>query len=440
MPPQAGMVGLRKKTTREEAPVELSKVISTIKGIFRTKFPEDDDRCKIQQPNLIAALVCGITSQDGRTKSLSGLRKAVGELSGCLLSRGGFWERIASKRLTKHLLQLLNCLIGQVQSKLDVSTDILKSLGVSGIALHDSSSFTLPEGASEEFPGPRNNVIPAAVKVHLLFDLFRGTSRWFEITPATTHDRKCFPSLELLRGVLTIFDLGYWDHQLLKDMIDSGAYFLSRIKSNAKVRVVDVVDGASKTCIGFDLHSGRLDSFRGEIIELIGELIIPRTKKSFRVRVIGFWCYEDHSYHWYATNLKVASILVYPLYRLRWQLELLWKSWKSTIHLDEITSSNRQIIFNLLLVGMCASLIAGAISVSVANQMPSEKQVAFSLQRVMSFLLRISRELFNHIMMPLRSGKEKLSRVIEIFSGELIDPNYKIRVSSLNRVHSQLKL
>jgi putative transposase len=419
--------------------MESSKVISKIKGIFRNSSPEADGRCKIQQPDFIAALVCGIPSQDGRTKSLSGLRKAVGEFTKHLLSRGAFWERMASRRLTKHLLTLLSNLISEVRVGLDIGTEVLQFVGVTKILIHDSSSFTLPDAASAEFPAPRNNVLPAAMKVHLLFDLFRGTSQWFDITPATTHDRKGFPPLELLKGALIIFDLGYWDFQLLKDMISMGIIFLSRVKSNSRVKITDVVSGASSSCIGFDLHSGRLDAFRGEIVELIGEFIVPKSREIFQTRILGFWCTDDHSYHWYATNLKVASILIYPLYRLRWQLELLWKSWKSIFHLDEITSTDRNIIFNLALAGMCAGLLAGALSISVVNEAPKEKQVAFSMQRAASFLLRIARELYSHIVAPLRSGKAKLMEMITLFEGELIDPNYKNRISSINRVYLELR-
>jgi hypothetical protein len=277
------------------------------------------------------------------------------------------------------------------------------------------------------------------MKVHLLFDLFRGTKQWFDITPATTHDRKGFPPLELLKGSLIIFDLAYWDFQLLKDMISMGIIFLSRIKSNARVKIVDVVSGASKTCIGFDLNSGRLSGFRGEIVELIGEFIIPKTREVFQTRIVGFWCPDDHSYHWYSTNLKVSAILIYPLYKLRWQLELIWKSWKSIFHLDEITSTDRHIIFNLALAGMCTGLLAGAISVAVVNEASKEKQAAFSLQRAASFLLRIARELCNHILSSIRSGKKKLMDMITLFKDELIDPNYKNRISSLNRVYLELR-
>ena len=83
----------------------------------------------------------------------------------------------------------------------------------------------------------------------------------------------------------------------------------------------------------------------------------------------------------YTTNLKVSSAVIYSLYRLRWQLELPWKSWKSYLHFDEISTANKNIIQSIILTEMIAGLMAGAISVSIINQESEEKQAAFSLQK-----------------------------------------------------------
>jgi hypothetical protein len=101
--------------------MDAEKIISKIKGIFHTGTQKKDGRCKIQQQDFIAALICGIPHQDGRTKSLSALRKAIGESTKCLLSRGAFWERMASRKLTKSLRKLLGTLISEIQTKLGIS-------------------------------------------------------------------------------------------------------------------------------------------------------------------------------------------------------------------------------------------------------------------------------------------------------------------------------
>jgi putative transposase len=412
--------------------METTKVISKITAIFNEILPAQDRRCKIQPVHFIAALICGFATTDGRVKCMSALRKTVVDFTQEKLARSTFWGRMSTKKMTHLLRALLSALISEICVQLQVGQSLLSALNISKILLLDSSSLTLPDGASADFPAPRNNVVPAAAKVHVLHDLFGGIAKWFSITPATTHDRREFPPLSLLKGSLIIFDLGYWDFQLLNDMILGGIHFLSRVKSNSRVEIIDVIRGVSRTCIGFDLHSGRFDSFRGEVVEVIGKFIISKTKIEFESRIIGFWSTTDSSYHWYVTNLKSSSDIIYPLYRLRWQLELVFKAWKSVLHLDEIISENKNIIINFTLIGMCAALISKSLSISVINEEVKEKQAAFSVQRAVSFLIRIGHSLFLNIKRKVRWAKKLILEQISLFKEELYDPNYKSRINSLH--------
>ncbi len=55
---------------------------------------------------------------------------------------------------------------------------------------------------------------------------------------------------------------------------------------------------------------------------------------------VGFWNPSEKCYHWYITNLKVAAHLIYPLYRLRWQIELIFKACKQSLNVNRLTSNN----------------------------------------------------------------------------------------------------
>ncbi len=55
-------------------------------------------------------------------------------------------------------------------------------------------------------------------------------------------------------------------------------------------------------------------------------------------RVIGFWNPSEKCYHWYMTNLKVYAYVIYPLYRIRWQIELIFKACKNSLNANQITS------------------------------------------------------------------------------------------------------
>jgi len=69
------------------------------------------------------------------------------------------------------------------------------------------------------------------------------------------------------------------------------------------------------------------------------------------VRLIGFRFPKTKQYRWYATNLTTSMLLaewIYPLYRLRWQIELFFKSIKSVLNADQITFGNENIALEKL--------------------------------------------------------------------------------------------
>ena len=176
--------------------------------------PNNDSRAKIGMATLISILVFFFSRCRGNARSLDSIRTFVQNNLNVSLSRGGFWERLAAKKLYEALETFACSMVQSISAKLTISKELLNLLGISAILLIDSSSTSLPKDAKNNFPAPRNNVAPAAIKLHLCFDLFKGAVDWFELTAATSHDRKSFPPLRSLVGKLIIFDLGYWDYGL----------------------------------------------------------------------------------------------------------------------------------------------------------------------------------------------------------------------------------
>ena len=218
----------------------------------------------------VAALFCSVQKDSG-WRSISSIRRQVISFTGKQLSRSSFWERMSTLRLKNFLCFLLGLLSASIAKSCGIGTEFLKKLGVNGVFLLDSSSVTLPKEAADKFPAPRNNVVPAAIQWQALFDLLGGGLTWFDVTEATTHDRKKFPSLDLLPAkALLIFDLGYWDYLLLQELIKSGFYFLSRVKMNAKIQIKEVVSGTSKKFAGKDLMSCRFPAQARNIVEVVG--------------------------------------------------------------------------------------------------------------------------------------------------------------------------
>ena len=390
-----------------------------------------DTRATVGTRDLIVTLVFCFSRDRGNFRTLDCIRKFVQSTLNVSISRGGFWERLATKKLQKILEGLVATMVNKFACKLSITSQLLKILNISAILLLDSSSSSLPKSAKENFPAPRNNVAPAAIKLHLCFDLFAGAVSWFKLTPATTHDRKGFPPIKSLIGKLIIFDLGYWDYQLMADIIKIGGFFLSRVKTKANIKIIEVISGLPKTKFeGWGLFDRRLPDKKSKIVEVIGQFSL-NYKPLFNTRIIGFWNPISQQYHWYATNLLVPAELIYPLYRLRWQIELVFKSFKSCLRLADLPTANPKIIYVLIYTALIATMIAQPIANILALEFKKEKQMTPSFQRAGMLIVLCAPDFIRFLISNSAAAAIALIAKLNLQKNEIFDPNWKKRETSL---------
>jgi IS4 transposase len=289
--------------------------------------------------------------------------------------------------------------------------------------------MTLWARAKDRFPGTRT---AAGIKWHASFDLFTGLLTWFQLTPTKTHDRKCFPDVKLLKGKLVLFDLGYWDYGLLQAIENAGGFFLSRLKSNAVIEIAEVVQGLSKQRVGQALLSLDFSGKKNHIIEVFTTKVYCGQR--LRYRVIGFWNPVDKGYHWYITNLIAPAYLIYPLYRLRWQIELIFKACKNSLNANQITSGDENIIESLLLASIAAHLSSHTLFNLGLEQVEKDQQLAMSFQRIAKVAVVLAQDFIMFLLNSSREYFDNLWHKIKLFANEMFDPNYKKRETSLMRI------
>jgi len=409
-----------------------SNMLEVLKQCFEKIVPSQDARTTINPLEFIVCLVFCYLG-DSKTFALEAIRRFMKAALDKEISRSAFWERLAGDRLKNYLRRVVAELMVTLTSPITRGGQLLKQLGVTDIWLHDSSSITLCASAKEHFPGTRT---AAGIKWHGSFDLLRGMLTWFQLTPTATHDRNCFPPVELLKGKLIIFDLGYWDYGLLYAIEKAGGFFLSRLKSNAVVHIVEVIQGLPKQVIGQALLSLNLSHKKDNIIEVITTKVYEG--QLLRYRVIGFWNPVEKGYHWYLTNLVAAAYLMYPLYRLRWQIELIFKACKNSLNANQITSSDENIIESLLLASIAAHLSSCTLFNIGIEQLEEKKQWAISFQRVAKVAVVLARDFILFLLNSSRDHFDNLLHKIKLFANEMYDPNYKKRETSLMRINRLL--
>ena len=413
--------------------VNTVNILENIRQCLVKILPIKDGRTDSSPLEFVVAFIFSFIG-DTKILSIEGLRRGMMNNLSKPMSRSSFWERLSRKRHLSFLELILSELMKQLSAPLLIGDSILKQLCVTEICLVDSTSIKLPSWASKFFPGTGS---AAAVKWHTCIDVFSGMLRWSQITSGRTHDRKCFPEIASFIGKLLIMDLGYWDYGLLQDIENAGGFYLSRLRNDAEIIIKEIVQGGlCKKFIGTSLLKVCGRTNRGGIIEVYCDHV--GKESILRLRVIGFWNPIELRYHWYVTNLNVVESAIYTFYRLRWQIELMFKGCKQSLRLDDITSGNKNIIKSLLFGSLVAQLISQTILRSAMSKLSEEKKFAVSYQRISNVFVNISRHIVTFLLNNCKNNLDLLVIKIELFTNELFDPNYRNRKSSVARIQEVL--
>lgn len=397
----------------------ITKLIKSFSSVIPNK---TDNRIKLSCIQLVSYIVFHFLG-DNKQSSIEGMRRKIMLETKITISRSAFWDRLAGNRMKIILESLIEQLMANTVGTALIAKDMLKLLNVTGIFLLDSTSIKLPNSAEEHFEGTRNK---SGIKWHVCLDLFSGKQIWYTLSESRKHDSNFFPSFELLKNKLIIFDLGYFDYQLLKDLVVANVFFLCRLKSNAVVFIKEIGSGFTEDCLGKSLLS--FNRYQGNILSAVIEKKLQET--TLNARAIGFWNSKEKRYHWYLTNLLVNEKFIYPLYRLRWQIELIFKACKNSLNINAINSSNPNIIQSLLLASIVAHLSSHSIYEIALNALSPKEILAISFQRIAYILASFSAKFIKCIITPIQENVDNLIQSILHMKHELYDPNYKNRKTS----------
>ena len=179
------------------------------------------------------------------------------------------------------------------------------------------------------------------------------------LTADTAPERPHLPSPEALRDDLLLADRGYFDLEYLGAVNGAGGYFVVRASAsvNPKVRGAYPWEGeALGEWSEQSLKQGVLS--KGETVDL--DVVWGKGAKALELRLLARWNPEEECHTLLVTNLprtRFSAEQVGQLYRLRWQVELLFKEWKSYANLHAFDTSNAGIAEGLIWAAIAASVL-----------------------------------------------------------------------------------
>jgi hypothetical protein len=226
-----------------------------------------------------------------------------------------------------------------------------------GVHIQDSTTVSLPAALAPFLPGcggstPEDGA--AALKLQVRWELSGCALEGLSWHAGRSADTKAELSRQFLPpGALRVADLGYFDLDTLQDYDQQGVYFLSRLPSRTVVydgqgkkwrlaaflaavqgdKVDEQVEVGAKKRLPARLLAQRVPA---EVAQKRRERLLKTAKKKGRkVSAERLTLCEWTVYITNAPAEKLSLLEALALGRARWQIELLFRLWKSEGHLDE---------------------------------------------------------------------------------------------------------
>lgn len=255
------------------------------------------------------------------------------------------------------------------------------------ILIKDSVCFQIDESLGDHYPGSGGSGSKAAVRIQFEYDLLGGIINDLDIHAFNNQDAtNATATMELVQeGDLIIRDLAYMHLDALGEYIEQGASFLCRL--NTQTKAYQLVKG-EYTEIKFHLIVKRMREFGiNRIAEdvFIGKdklpvrlfiYLLPQEEYARRIRkaqqeakkkgrTLSKAFKAKAALNLFITNVTDDSLTdenAWSLYRLRWQIELIFKIWKSIWEIDEVKKVKKPrlecyIYSKLLIIVLCWQLV-----------------------------------------------------------------------------------
>ncbi|MDW3208313.1 MAG: IS4 family transposase [Reichenbachiella sp.] len=290
--------------------------------------------------------------------SLEDLANGFVEQHGLSISKQAVQERFNIKAVEFMSALLSQLLAGQLNLN---PSEQNKFKRFNRVMVKDSTRYTLPEAYAKTFKGHGGQGSKAQISIQYEYDLLTNVTQRLELTAACRNDqtdsRQTLGDIE--KGDLLVRDLGYVTQHYLKHVSQQGAYFLNRLNSRWGVQDVDqapidfsaILRKLNKhTLPALELEVKIADMPMRMIVAKVPEQVykqrLLRAERAAHGRHKVSKEYKTRAWlNIFITNVPkawVSTSQVQGIYRTRWQIELVFKAWKSQARIDKMKAMKQE--------------------------------------------------------------------------------------------------
>ncbi len=233
-------------------------------------------------------------------------------------------------------------------------------------------------------------------KAHVVYDPQADCPVYFAVTPARVNDITAAKAMPVEPGATYVYDLGYYDYGFWAALEAGGCRFVTRLKKNTPLAVLQENDVPQDSGILSDrigLLPQRLAASRRN----------PLAKPVRELRVLND---SGRELRIVTNDLEAPADEIAELYRQRWQIELFFRWIKQTLRIEHFLGTSENAVRIQIAVALIAFLLlrlAHAAQKAVPRPLDFVRLVRLNLMQ----RRRIDRLLDNTL--PIPSASHQLS-------------------------------
>ncbi len=201
------------------------------------------------------------------------------------------------------------------------------------------------------------------LKVHMLIDAHSDTPTFVKISEAKSHDKNFIQYLNLPAHSMIVFDRAYNHYLQFAKFTQKQINFVCRLKKNAVYEVVQELFCQTQTDTGFGV-------LKEEHIHL--KYTDEKQEKTLCLRKVTYRDNKGRIYEFITNNFEISNDEVALVYKIRWQIELLFKKLKQNFQLHYFYSETENGIKTQIWITLIAQLLLMVLKTK------SETKKAFS--------------------------------------------------------------
>ncbi len=201
------------------------------------------------------------------------------------------------------------------------------------------------------------------LKVHMMIDAHSDTPTFVKISEAKQHDKNFLQYLRLAAHSMIVFDRAYNHYLQFALWTKQKINFVCRIKKRAVYEVIEVL-------FSQELQYGQQGVLKEEHIHL--KYKEDKQEKNLCLRKVTYRDEKGRIYEFISNNFEISNEEIAFLYKLRWNIELLFKKLKQNFQLHYFYSETENGIKTQIWCTLIAQLLLMVLRIK------SESKKAFS--------------------------------------------------------------